>query len=101
MKRFFSLVVIRCTWNQGLLWAVHVEWPKFLNFNSFLYGRCVFQFNAEIANCAIHLCMSQEELDSTQVPRFLIELGGLFLIEFGRLCSPHLMGAVSSYFQAN
>ena len=64
-------------WSQGLLWAVHVERPRFLYFNGFCYGQCVFKFNAEIANGAIHLRMPQEELDSTQVARFLIDLGDL------------------------
>lgn len=62
---------------ESPVWAVRVERPRSSNFNGFCYGQCVFKFNAEIANSAIHLRMPQVELDSTQVARFLVDLGDL------------------------
>jgi hypothetical protein len=37
--------------------AVHVERPKDLDFNGLGNSQGIFQFNAEISRCAVHLCM--------------------------------------------
>ena len=57
--------------------AARVERPKRLDFNGFRNRQGVFKFNAQIPNGAVHLRMSQQELNSTQVARLLVNLGDL------------------------
>lgn len=40
------------------LWAVLVERPKGLYFNGFRDCQCIFKFNTQITNRAVHLRMS-------------------------------------------
>ena len=79
--------------DEGLLRAVLVERPKYLYFNSLCYCQRIFKFNAQVTNCAVHLRMPQQQLNGTQVARFLIDLGDLR--------ASHRMGAIGGHFQTD
>ena len=53
----------------------------------------VFEFDTKISDSAVNLCVSQQELDRTQVPGFPVDLR--------RLGPAQRMGAVSAGFQSN
>ena len=68
---------IRCGSHEGPDWAVHVARPIRLYFNSFCDCQGVFEFNAKIPHCTVHLGVTQQKLNGTQVARLLINLGDL------------------------
>ena len=55
-------------------WAVPYERPKGLDFNGFHNCQGVFKFNAKISHRAVHLGVTQQKLNSTQVARLLVDL---------------------------
>ena len=55
-------------------WAVPSERPKGLDFNGFHNCQGVFKFNAKISHRAVHLGVTQQKLNSTQVARLLVDL---------------------------
>jgi hypothetical protein len=52
--------------NQSLLWAVPYERPEGLDFNGFRDCQGIFEFNAKISHCTVHLGVTQQKLNSTQ-----------------------------------
>jgi hypothetical protein len=57
--------------------AVHVERPNRLYFNGFGNRLGIFKFNAQIPDCAVHLAVTQQKLNSTQVAGLLVNLSDL------------------------
>ena len=55
-------------------WAVPYERPKGLDFNGFRNCQGVLKFNAKISHRAVHLGVTQQKLNSTQVARLLVDL---------------------------
>ena len=56
-------------------WAVPYERPKGLDFNGFHNCQGVFKFNAKTSHCAVHLGVTQQQLNGTQIARLLVNLG--------------------------
>lgn len=73
--RYFGLrPAVRCAVHEGPVWAVPYERPKGLDFNGFRNCQGVFKFNAKISHRAVHLGVTQQKLNSTQVARLLVDL---------------------------
>lgn len=74
-----------------LLWAALEGDPSTLDFNGFGDGESILQFDAQIPNRAIHLGVSEKELNGSKVSGLLVDLSDF--------CPPHRMRAVGAGFQ--
>lgn len=78
---------------QGPVRAVHGDGPSDLDFNGFRNGQGILKFDAKVSNRAVHLCVAEEELNSSKV-------SGLF-VDLSNLGSPHRMCPIGACFKAN
>ena len=51
--------------------------PRFSDVNLLGYGKRVIDLDSEIADRALDLCVTQQELNSSKISCFLIDQGGL------------------------
>jgi hypothetical protein len=51
------------------VWAVRIERPKRLKFNGFCNCQRIFKFDPQLTISAVHLRMSQQQLNGTQAAR--------------------------------
>jgi len=69
------------------------RWSSLSEFDLFRDPQCVIDFDTQISNCALKLAVAEQDLDSAQVARLLVDQGGLG--------SARRMGTVSACFKAN
>jgi hypothetical protein len=55
--------------------------------------QCVIDFNSEVTDSTLQLCMSEKELHGAKVAGFAVNLGGLR--------APHRVGAIEGRLQAD
>lgn len=67
--------------------------PSSLDLNTFGNGQPIFQIDTKIVDCAVHFGVAEQELNSSQVANFLVNLSD-FSTAYG-MCS------ISSWFQSN
>ena len=65
---------LRCGQTRWPIGAAFAWRPSISDLDRFGYGKRVFEFDAEVANGAVHLGMAEQELDGAQVACLAIDL---------------------------